>query len=593
MTNDHVFPEDRGTGAEQGDAADAANFGAFGQHDLLSDYKASGLNLNVDYQSLTFDVSSGKAFVKDDIAATAQNGELRDHGVVYEVEVSSRAALALSDDSINEVYLNLDLTTDDAISYFVTTNGSTPPEPYMKMAEVDTIENTLDQSFNRNLDLTSLDLVDGDDVIWDSSNSEIPDSALGTVENSTLANDSIEVSSGNALIGGGNIELGGSTTLSVGQDEIAINELDTTITPTWTGLHTFNGGITGLPSPDTDSDAATKVYVDSVAEGLDVKEEVLVCTCGTGEIDLTSSTDPNPIDGITLSDGDRILLIEQTDSIENGIYVANTATDPSTWTRAPDADEDAELSTGMFTFTIAGDNNANVGFILITEDPITLGTTPLEFARFSGAESLNVGPGLSKAGNEIFHSDTSSQTDISVDVGSAITDLNFDQFGHVTSATGTDFDSRYYNVNGDSLSGLMDVSGNNIQDAQTVIWNSSQQYVPASSIQQGPGSGLDADTVDGVQATDLGSNISNNGSTVTNSATDIDFRENLEAVDDGDSTSTISLSDPPSLSRGINFSNRVIEEEETFEIKTSDSGLVNSELKVEGTLNIDGSLKIN
>jgi len=33
MTNDHVFPEDRGTGAEQGDAADAANFGAFGQHD--------------------------------------------------------------------------------------------------------------------------------------------------------------------------------------------------------------------------------------------------------------------------------------------------------------------------------------------------------------------------------------------------------------------------------------------------------------------------------------------------------------------------------------------------------------------------------
>jgi len=451
MTNDHVFPEDRGTGAEQGDAADAANFGAFGQHDLLSDYKASGLNLNVDYQSLTFDVSSGKAFVKDDIAATAQNGELRDHGVVYEVEVSSRAALALSDDSINEVYLNLDLTTDDAISYFVTTNGSTPPEPYMKMAEVDTIENTLDQSFNRNLDLTSLDLVDGDDVIWDSSNSEIPDSALGTVENSTLANDSIEVSSGNALIGGGNIELGGSTTLSVGQDEIAINELDTTITPTWTGLHTFNGGITGLPSPDTDSDAATKVYVDSVAEGLDVKEEVLVCTCGTGEIDLTSSTDPNPIDGITLSDGDRILLIEQTDSIENGIYVANTATDPSTWTRAPDADEDAELSTGMFTFTIAGDNNANVGFILITEDPITLGTTPLEFARFSGAESLNVGVGLSKAGNEIFHSDTSSQVDLSSDNSSLITDFTFDDFGHVTSASTSNIDISI--LAGNALSG--------------------------------------------------------------------------------------------------------------------------------------------
>jgi hypothetical protein len=463
----------------------------------------------------------------------------------------------------------------------------------MKVAEIDTAGNTLDQSFNRNLDLTSLNLVDGDDVIWDSSESEIPDGSLGTIENSTLANDSIQVSSGNALIGGGDVELGGSTTLSVGQDEIAVDELDEGITPTWTGLHTFSGGITGLPSPDSGSDAATKSYVNSVAEGLDVKEEVLVCTSGTGEVDLTSSVDPNPIDGVTLSDGDRILLTEQTDPTKNGIYIANTATDPSSWERASDAGEDAEVSTGMFTFTIEGDTNASVGFILTTEDPISVGTTPLEFSQFSGAESLNVGVGLSKSGNEIFHSDTSSQSGLSGGPGDVLTGLDIDQFGHVTDIDEENIDSRYYNIDGDSLSGPMDVSGNDIKDVQNIIWDSSEQYVPSSAIEQGEGSGLDADTVDGRQVSDIGSGISNNGAVVVSSVTDIDFRENLEAVDDGDNTGTISLSDPPSLSRGINFSDRVVEQGETFSIGETDSGLVNSELKVEGTIEIDGSLKIN
>ena len=519
MTNDHVFPEDIGTGAPGGDAADAANFGALAQHDLLSDYKATGLSVfNVDYSGLTFDLTAGKAFIKDASALTAQTGQSRDRGVVYEVEVASRSGISLTDASVNEVYLDVDLNNDDSITVNVITDGSTPSTPYLKIAEIDTTNDTVDEGFNDSLDVSGYDVVDGNTLVWDSSAGEVPDSALGSIENTTLQNDSVTVTggngiknggsvslgssitldvepadfagsglnddgsdnleltndsltvtAGNALTGGGSVSLGGSTSIDVAQDSIAINELDLTIQPTWTSEHTFSGGITGLPSPDTDSDAAPKVYVDSVAEGLDVKEEVRVCTCGNGNVDLASSTDPNPIDGVTLADGDRVLLIEQTDATENGIYVANTATDPSTWTRAPDADEDAEVSTGMFTFTIEGTNNANVGFILISDDPITLGTTALNFARFSGAESLNVGDGLSKSGNEVFHTDTSSQGDVSANAGGAITDITLDTFGHITSASTTDFDGRFVNESGDTMSGSLDITGDFETDGYILI----------------------------------------------------------------------------------------------------------------------------
>jgi len=92
-------------------------------------------------------------------------------------------------------------------------------------------------------------------------------------------------------------------TLEIAANSIRENELDESITPTWSGEHTFSGGITGLPEPIQDSDAARKVYVDSVAEGLDIKESVRVCA--ESNIDLSSSTDPNTVDGVTLTDGNR------------------------------------------------------------------------------------------------------------------------------------------------------------------------------------------------------------------------------------------------------------------------------------------------
>jgi hypothetical protein len=111
-----------------------------------------------------------------------------------------------------------------------------------------------------------------------------------------------------------------------------------------------NGGSITIDSDYT----ATKSYVDSVVQGLDVKDSVRVATTGNN-IDLNSVTE---IDGVQLANGDRVLVKDQTVPSENGIYVYNT----STLTRAPDFDQPAEVK-GAFTFVEEGTTNANLGFV--------------------------------------------------------------------------------------------------------------------------------------------------------------------------------------------------------------------------------------
>ena len=265
-------------------------------------------------------------------------------------------------------------------------------------------------------------------------------------------------------------------------DNTSTISFDETAQYTFTQKQTFDAGIGGLPEPIQDNDAARKVYVDSVAEGLDIKSSVVAASDDVN-IDLTSSTDPNPLDGVTLADGDRVLLKDQTDATENGIYVASTATDPTTWSRAPDANEDAEVTSGTFVFVQDGDSNAGQGFVVVTQDPITLGTTEIEFTQFSGAESFSAGEGLIRSDNTISHDDTSTQTDIVASDGAAVTDITFDDFGHITTATTTSFEGRYLNTSGDSMSGDLDVDGNAILDAATTIWDATNGYIPQTSLQ--------------------------------------------------------------------------------------------------------------
>jgi hypothetical protein len=162
-----------------------------------------------------------------------------------------------------------------------------------------------------------------------------------------------------------------------------------------TDNYSFNTVSLGQVTPTAPAQAASKAYVDSVASGLDVKLSVRAAT--TANIDLSSA--PSTIDGVSLNIDDRVLVKNQTTGSENGIYIFNGV--GSAMTRSTDADEDAEVTAGLFTFVEEGITLADSGWVLATDNPITLNTTDLVFTQFTGAGQIIAGNGLSKTGNQL------------------------------------------------------------------------------------------------------------------------------------------------------------------------------------------------
>lgn len=160
--------------------------------------------------------------------------------------------------------------------------------------------------------------------------------------------------------------------------------------------------LTNLADPVNDQDAATKFYVDSVAQGLDVKASVKAAT--TANITLTGA---QTIDGISIVAGDRVLVKNQSTQADNGIYVASN----TSWSRSSDANAWGEL-VSAYTFVEEGATYADTGWVCTVNAGGTLGTTPVTWSQFSGAGTYLAGTGLTLTGS------TFSITNTAVTAGS-------------------------------------------------------------------------------------------------------------------------------------------------------------------------------
>ena len=165
-----------------------------------------------------------------------------------------------------------------------------------------------------------------------------------------------------------------ASTISDFDNQVILSRLDEMASPT-SDVSINSQKLTNLGEPTSSTDAATKNYVDSVAQGLDIKQSVRVAT--TTDITLSGT---QTIDGVSVIATNRVLVKDQTDPVENGIYVVSAGA----WSRSTDADDASDVSSGMFTFVREGTTFADVGFVLVTDDPITPGITALTFTQFSG-----------------------------------------------------------------------------------------------------------------------------------------------------------------------------------------------------------------
>jgi hypothetical protein len=161
-------------------------------------------------------------------------------------------------------------------------------------------------------------------------------------------------------------------------------------------INMTNTKITNLANPVGPQDAANKAYVDLVKQGLFVKDSVKVATVLSGDL-LTEFATGSVIDGYTLQSGDRILIKDQTDKSENGLYTVQSGSPQ----RTVDLQENTNAS-GIFVYAQVGTTNGSLGWICNSDpDSDIVGTDDLNFTQFTGLGQIDAGTGLSKNFNQI------------------------------------------------------------------------------------------------------------------------------------------------------------------------------------------------
>jgi hypothetical protein len=264
----------------------------------------------------------------------------------------------------------------------------------------------------------------------------IANSSIGTtqltdagVTNVKLANSTITLGSSTLTLGSTTTDIAGITSLVV--DDITINgqTISTTASNKNIELSPHSTGTVTVPSGYkdragfTDNSLANKAYVDSVSQGLDVKNSVEAATTtnlsatysnGTAGVGatLTFGSAVTTLDGYTLVNGDRILVKDQTNAFENGIY---TRTSSTVFTRAIDADTSSDLSGGVFVFVEQGTANGDNGYVFTHNGAPTIGTTNLPVSQFSGAGQITAGAALTKSGNQLDVAVDNSSIEITTD----------------------------------------------------------------------------------------------------------------------------------------------------------------------------------
>jgi len=342
-------------------------------------------------------------------------------GDTLSVNLDSNVVTETSTDTLTNKTLDLDANT--ITGTFAEFNTAVQDATLVDLDDSQTLTNkTINSNANTlHIDLDDLGTFTGTLAEFNSGlqgDSFVSLTGTETLTNKTLTSPTINTS---AIEGG---TVGNSTPvtiLKVDNIQVDTNTISSTNTngnivldPNGSGTVDVNSSrITSVTNPSASSDAATKAYVDSVANGLDVKESVRLATAAAlaavtynnGNGTLTADANGAlTIDGVATVANDRVLIKNQASAVQNGIYKVTTIGSGSAafvLTRSPDADTAAELTGGTFFFVEEGTANADNGYVATHNGTPTFGSTNIAFQQFSGAGQISAGDALTKTGNTI------------------------------------------------------------------------------------------------------------------------------------------------------------------------------------------------
>lgn len=203
---------------------------------------------------------------------------------------------------------------------------------------------------------------------------------------------------------------------------------------------TFTTAVTLPGAPTAPLHAATRQYVDDLFASGGIAPFNEVHAKSTADVNL-ANPGTDTFDTRVLTTGNRLLLNNQTDTSENGIYVF--ATSSTALTRATDADDGAEFQPARQVFVTGGSLYINTGWAVSSAVSPVVDTDPITFTQVSGASAYDVGNGLDRTGNTFFVKPVSGQIVVSGSgvglattvTGTTTNGITYDNFGRITSAT--------------------------------------------------------------------------------------------------------------------------------------------------------------
>lgn len=219
-------------------------------------------------------------------------------------------------------------------------------------------------------------------------------------------------------------------TATIGPDQSGLNITDSTINSTTIGAlvpstAVFSSGQV-LATPVGTTDLVNKLYVDSVTSGLRWKQPFQVATT----VNLTSRSGFPVIDTYQTVAGDRVLVKNQTNAAENGIYIASSGT----WAYAPDGDTWNEYISAI-GFIEYGSQLSSAWYCP-AQSGGTLGVTAMSWSNFSVAGTYFAGTGLTLSAYTFSITDT-GVTAATYGSASSVPVVAVNAQGQITSATST------------------------------------------------------------------------------------------------------------------------------------------------------------